>query len=351
MMRGLNISKVTQKDTGVDNLYNFKGGKFLTIWLGYPEEIRSSTSSNRDDIDSLIEEIEAKDDEINDLQDQLVEELLKIDRDFKLREKFEDIYKGKIKTIIDNTASTLLELTTKLKSLEQAVISERSGLEASSNSSAGTTDAGLNPARAGNNHVPQKQIQTLRIDTVTNVVTSNNRWVVEHHVPGRAGTANGLKSSVIQDLGKVPASFMFKGVLTSNSEDRYDLQKKVEILKWFFNQHKPLFFSSRLVNKLEATKVIIEELNFEEDSALPYMVEFNCTLREYNDTNVQTEASETETSFKAQIKQWTEFQILNAATKYRNKFISDGEEINSSELSQKIATAIILENEVLKPIY
>ncbi|MCK5560257.1 MAG: hypothetical protein KAJ51_06670, partial [Thermoplasmata archaeon] len=152
--------------------------------------------------------------------------------------RFEDIYKGKIKTIIDDTAAALLELTTKLKSLEQAVISERSGLEPSSNSSAGTSGASAKPARAGNNNVPHKQIQTLRIDTVTNVVTSNNRWVVEHQVPGRAGTANGLNSSLIQDLGKVPASFMFKGVLTSNSEDRYDLQKKVEILRWFFNQRK-----------------------------------------------------------------------------------------------------------------
>ncbi len=105
------------------------------------------------------------------------------------------------------------------------------------------------------------------------------------------------------------------------------------------------------MNKLEATKVLIEELNFEEDSSLPYMVEFNCTLMEYNRTGGQSETSETEMNFKSQIKHWTEFQILNVATKYRKQFISDGAEITSSELSQKIATAIILENEVLKPIY
>ncbi|MCK5560076.1 MAG: hypothetical protein KAJ51_05760, partial [Thermoplasmata archaeon] len=68
----------------------------MTIWLGYPEEIGSSTNSNRDDIESLIEEIEAKDDEMNDLLDQLVGELIEIDKDFKLREKCEFIEEAEL---------------------------------------------------------------------------------------------------------------------------------------------------------------------------------------------------------------------------------------------------------------
>ncbi len=342
----------------------------MTIWLGYPEEFGGSSTSSHD-IESLIEELEAKDNEIDELQDQLVEELQKLDRDLKLREKqefvedaklghgvkrtsnnlgstFDDIYQGKLKSILDDTASALLELDAKLKSLELAVTSERADNEPQNQPNAVTNSINFSKDRSEHNNGAFKKMQTLRIDTITNVITTNNRCLVEHLIQGRPGTS-GSSSSLIQDLGIEPASIRFKGVLTSNSEDRIDLQKKVEILKWFFHQRKPLFFSSRLVNQLEATKVLIEALIFEEKSDTPYMVEFNCTLREYF-SGGDLENSDAETGFKTDIKNWTEFQILNAALKYRTRFITDGDNITNSELSQKIARAVILDNQVIKNI-
>ena len=45
-----------------------------------------------------------------------------------------------------------------------------------------------------------KNMKAIKINTVTNVVTDDNRWLVEHQIPGRAGVDSEVSASVIQDL-------------------------------------------------------------------------------------------------------------------------------------------------------
>lgn len=303
----------------------------MSIWLGYLNENEGSTQIRENNIDKLIEEINSKDDEIGELERQLTEELAQIDKNLNRRKKFDEIYSGSVKSVIDDIAECLIELETKMRSLEDQIVDQKS--ENNKN--------GTGKGSGG-------QLQTLHIDRVTNLSSHNNRWLVEHRIPGRAYISGEINSCIVQDLGRAPVRLTFNGVLTSKNDDRLDLQKKVEVFKWFFDRQRPLFFSSKLVNQVEVFKVILEDLKIEENTSSPYKVEFYCSLSEYQEHSSQPEDTEIESKLKAQVQTWSEYQALKVITRYRSKFIPIGMEITGNEVARRIADGVILNNIVIK---
>ena len=251
----------------------------MSIWLGFPEE-SSSSSSGSDNIQTLIDEIQTKDQEVEQLQDQIVVELEKSDKDLKKTEKEEfvseaeltsdgrassgsgiepitvsddttwteiltsyqkawgmetgpkkdsledkvtqirkimdkewkygnpstlhgnitvdtqkridEAYSGEAKTNIDDTADKILDMHNKMKELEEALDNERTEVEG------GTGTANQDILEA------VRSMKAIKIQTVTNVTTDDNRWLIEHQIPGRAGIDSEVSASVIQDLGRRP---------------------------------------------------------------------------------------------------------------------------------------------------
>ena len=389
----------------------------MSIWLGFPEESSNGDGSGTDNIQTLIDEIQAKDEEIDQSQDQMVTELQTSDQKLKKTEKEEfiteaeldnetrvspmgiepisvtddttwseilrvyervwgletgpkkdsledkvkhfkvvmdkvwqygnqstphgwiavdtqrridDAYKGETKTKIDETATAILEISDKMNELETALEDERAEVEGGS----GGGNANQDILEA------VKSMKAIKINTVTNVITDDNRWLVEHQIPGRAGVDSEVSASVIQDLGRRPGKLSFKGILTSETENRQDLHKKIETLKWFYKQRKPLFFSSRFVNQLEATKVVIEKLNFEENTNSPYAVDFNCVLKEYSEVDWKADTDMVPAKLTLHTQHWADYQALSAMIKYRYRFIEPGETVNSSEIGKRIASHV-----------
>jgi hypothetical protein len=283
------------------------------------------------DIDKLIEEINSKDDQIGELEGQLTNELTQIGKNLNRSEKFDEIYSGSVKSVIDNIAKCLIELEAKMRALEEQI-----------------NDQNLENNKNGAGKGSGGQLQTLHINRVTNLSSHNNRWLAEHRIPGRAYISDEINSCIVQDLGRAPIRLTFNGVLTSKNDDRLDLQKKVEVFKWFFDRQRPLFFSSKLVNQVEVSKVIIEDLKIEENTSSPYMVKFYCSLSEYQEPGPQPQDTEIESKLKAQVQTWSEYQALKVVTRYRSKFIPSGMEITGDEVARRIAEGVILDNIVVK---
>ena len=60
----------------------------MSIWLGFPEESSSEgAAGGTDNIQTLIDEIQTKDQEVDQLQDQIVVELENLDNELKKTEK------------------------------------------------------------------------------------------------------------------------------------------------------------------------------------------------------------------------------------------------------------------------
>ncbi len=402
-------------------------GGIISIWLGYPDE-SSEDGSGTDNVQSLIDEIQAKDQEIDQIQDELITELKNSDTELKRTEKeefvseaeltsdgraksgtgiksitvsddttwteilnsyfrawgsdsgakkdsldekvnkikqvmdnewaygnkrvpygmisidtklrVEDGYKGEIKTKIDSAADAILELHNKMAELESALENERAEIEGGGGGAGG----------GGNQNILEavRNMKAIKINTVTNVVTNDNRWLVEHQIPGRAGVDSEVSSSVIQDLGRRPASMSFKGVLTADSEDRQALHKKIETLKWFYRQRKPMFFATQLINQLESPKVVIEKIVFDENTDSPYAVKFNCTLKEYSDVDWTKNADQTHSKLQLHTQHWAEYQALKAMLIYKNNFIEPKEPVTNTLVAQRIANYVLGMNGQIK---
>ena len=111
-----------------------------------------------------------------------------------------------MKTQIDNAADKLIEIRDKMKELENELENERAEVETGGGGGGNANQSILEAV---------KNMKAIKINTVTNVTTDDNRWLVEHQVPGRAGVDSEVSASVIQDLGRRPGKMSFKGVLTS----------------------------------------------------------------------------------------------------------------------------------------
>jgi len=405
----------------------------MSIWLGFPEGSNGEgAGAGTDNIQTIIDDIQTKDQEVDQAQDQLVVELQKLDGELKTKEKEEFVteaeltsdgrasagsgiepitvtdettwteiisaynkawgletgpkkdslegklfriepvmdnkweygnqriphgtiavttgervnaaYTGNVKTKIDDVADKLIEINDKMKELVQELENERTEAEGGGAGAGEGTNANQNILEA------VKNMKAIKINTVTNVITDDNRWLVEHQVPGRAGVDSEVSASVIQDLGRRPAKMEFKGVLTAETENRQELHKKIETLKWFYKQRKPLFFSSRFVNQIEATKVVIEKLNFEETDESPYAVNFNCVLKEYSEVNWKADTDRPPEKLTNQTNHWAQYQALKAMVGYRNRFVEEDETTSSSEVGKRIANFVIGLNGRIKHI-
>lgn len=400
----------------------------MSIWLGFPEEASGSGTSGTDEVQTIIDEIQTKDQEIDQIQDQIIIELESSDKDLKKIEKEEFVkeaeltsdnkalkdasiepitvtgstswseiinsydqlwstetgekkdaledklfkirpvmdngweygnpktphgkltvdgktrisegHTGNAKTKIDDGAETILSIHEKIRELEKALENERTEMAGSADSIADNTNQDILEA--------VKSMKAIKINTVTSVVTNDNRWLIEHQIPGRAGVDSEVSASVIQDMGRRPSNLEIKGVLTSDSENRQDLHKKIETLKWFYKQRKPLYFSSRFVNQLDATKVVIERLNFEENQRSPYAVNFSFVLKEYSEIDWKADTDQPPEKLVRHTQHWADFQALTAMLRYRFKFIESNETVTSSEVGKRIANYILGRNGRIK---
>jgi hypothetical protein len=309
------------------------GGIKISIWLGYIENDEgSSAQPDENNIRKLIEDVNRTDEKIGELEQKLDKELTRIGHDFEGLE-FRKIYSGEVKAVIEEVATILLELDEKMKVLEEEI----EGFTLGKKSSNGREDES-----AGS------KVHMLRIETITDLQTYSNHNIIEHRVPGGFNYSGKQGSTIIQDLGRKPGSLSFKGVLTSKKNDSCELQKKVEALQWYFNCQHPIYFSSKLVNHIEMPKVIIEDLNFEENISSPFIVKFYCKLREYTQLSVMNPEIDLESKLRAVSKIWSEYQALKVAIRYRSKFISPSGNITKSEIANKVANAVILKNVTIR---
>ena len=183
-----------------------------------------------------------------------------------------------------------------------------------------------------------KGIRSLKINTVENIVMDGKRWMVEHRIPGRSGIDSGVSASIIQDMGRMPTRIAFHGVLTGDNASLEqkpmtgpalkDLKvlKKLELLKWFYKKRVPLFFACSFLNRAElATKVMIEDLRFEEEQIVNHQVGFKCTLVEYSDVHWESpESLEKQLKgIREGVEIWAQYQTLEIVTSYRSKYTGD----------------------------
>ncbi len=183
-----------------------------------------------------------------------------------------------------------------------------------------------------------KGIRSLKIGTVDNVVMDGKRWLVEHRIPGRSGADSSVSASIIQDMGRMPMRISFRGVLSGDGTmdernpvsgpamaDRRVVQK-LELLKWFYKKRAPLLFACNFLNRADmATKVLIEDLQFEEEQIVNHQVSFGCTLVEYSDVHWEgAESMEKQArSIREGVEVWAQYQTLEMVTGYRKRYEGD----------------------------
>jgi len=183
-----------------------------------------------------------------------------------------------------------------------------------------------------------KSIRSLRIDTVENVTMNGRRWLVEHMIPGRSGVDSGVSASIIQDMGRLPMRISFRGIFSGEdssfgenaaanpaTKDRIVVER-LELLKWFFKKRNPLFFASNFINRADlATRVLIEDLQFEEEQIVNHRVAFKCTLVEYSDVHWEgAEAMEERMKgMREGVDLWSRYRTLDIVTSYRTRYVND----------------------------
>jgi len=397
------------------------GDSEMSIWLAYPEE--GEEGGGDDEVQKVLDEIEAADQSIDDLQDQLIIKLATLDRKLKLEEKetfvtdaglgkgeeskikegstlepitdvpnakwadilslFERVRAetglapeqslikrardvsnyldkdwaygtggtpfGKLtlekdenlasltadeESVFGDISTALKEIDTKLKDVAEKLGEERT--------------AGGGGEGAGKETPVSKDLKILKIDTVSKVVSSGKRLLVEHEIPGRSGEDGSVSVNLIQDMGRSPTIVNFQGLLTGNEPSRDDLRGRVDTLRNFYYQRKPLFFTSKIVHQIESPKVMIEHLSFEESTESPYAVGFSCTLREYHELDYEADTDAVPASLHAQIRHAIHYQTLLSATQYRLRFIGEGEDIPASEIKTRLIQKVVSEGKPVK---
>lgn len=181
-----------------------------------------------------------------------------------------------------------------------------------------------------------KGLRSLKINTVDNVVMNGKRWLVEHRIPGRSGVDSGIPATIIQDMGRMPMRITFRGVLTGDGTmDEKDrpgyavtdrkVTEKLELLKWFYRKRVPLFFACNFLNRADlATKVLMEDLRFEEEQMVNHQVSFRCTLVEYSDVHWESpNCGDEMKGIREGVEIWAQYQTLGIATDYRKKYSGD----------------------------
>ena len=97
-------------------------------------------------------------------------------------------------------------------------------------------------------------------------------------------------------------------------------------MKWFFKKRNPLFFASNFINRADlATRVLIEDLQFEEEQIVNHRVAFKCTLVEYSDVHWEgAEAMEERMKgMREGVDLWSRYRTLDIVTSYRTRYVND----------------------------
>ena len=183
-----------------------------------------------------------------------------------------------------------------------------------------------------------KGMRSLRINTVENVTMNGKRWLVEHRIPGRSGVDSGVSASIIQDMGRMPMRISFRGILSGEEATFGDnaaatpalkdmiVVERLELLKRFFKLRSPLYFASNFINRADlATKVLIEDLRFEEEQIVNHRVAFECTLIEYSDVHWEGPGAMEEQmkGIREGVDLWSGYRTLDIVTSYRTRYVND----------------------------
>lgn len=108
----------------------------------------------------------------------------------------------------------------------------------------------------------------VELRAVQHVTTVEHRALVEHRVPGMAG-------SVFQDLGRSAARIMLRGVLFSEAA-RQDLEQ----LRQAFRDAEPLSFTADITTATDIVDVLVEDLRVREVAGRPGTFDYEIVLRE-----------------------------------------------------------------------
>ena len=108
----------------------------------------------------------------------------------------------------------------------------------------------------------------VELRTIQHITTLERRALVEHRVPGMAGSA-------FQDLGRSSACVKLEGVLFGD-EARAGLEK----LRQKFQAAEPLSFTADITTATEIADVLIEDLRVVEVAGRPNTFLYHVVLRE-----------------------------------------------------------------------
>jgi hypothetical protein len=119
------------------------------------------------------------------------------------------------------------------------------------------------------NRVVDKNSVPQEIRNVSNIAVSARRAIVEHKIPGLAG-------SVLQDMGKEPIRISFEGDFYGEK-----VKDSMQVLWTKFKDGKPVPFSSDISGITDVAQVMIEEFSLADVSGSPNRFHYSMALCEY----------------------------------------------------------------------
>ncbi len=108
------------------------------------------------------------------------------------------------------------------------------------------------------------------LDDIEHIQSSESRALVEHRVPGLAG-------SYFQDMGSVPNTITIRGSKTGDDARDTFLTGMREL----FNKGEPTTFVADINTATDITQVVIEDLDVEEIGGVPDSFRYMVTLKKY----------------------------------------------------------------------
>jgi hypothetical protein len=109
----------------------------------------------------------------------------------------------------------------------------------------------------------------IKLTSVQNICTNENRALVRHRIPG-------LEGDLIQDLGRQPVSIYFDGVFKGK-----EALKDIEKLRQKFKTRQAIAFVSDITDSTDVTEVVIENLRVTEVAGKANHYRYYLVLGEY----------------------------------------------------------------------
>jgi hypothetical protein len=108
----------------------------------------------------------------------------------------------------------------------------------------------------------------IELTTIQNITTLERRSLVEHHIPGMAGSA-------FQDLGRMSARLKLTGIFFGE-----EAKDKLDSLRQKFQAAEPLSFAADITTATEIVDVLIEDLRVIEVAGRPNTFRYQLILCE-----------------------------------------------------------------------